>query len=87
MRILSPVKSDRSLVAAALVIGTLLIIIAIIYWVEPADSLPGFFPGHASTELDHHHFKHGIAAFLVGLACFAFAWFRSGPKRRVTPAT
>jgi hypothetical protein len=25
--------------------------------------------------------KHGIAAFLLGLACFAFAWFRSGPKR------
>jgi len=28
--------------------------------------------------------KHGIAAFLLGLACFAFAWFKSGPKR--TPA-
>jgi hypothetical protein len=28
----------------------------------------------------HHHVKHGIAAILVGLACLAFAWFRSGPK-------
>jgi 1,4-dihydroxy-2-naphthoate octaprenyltransferase len=28
--------------------------------------------------------KHGIAAFLVGLACFVFAWFRTGPKRPST---
>ena len=27
------------------------------------------------------HVKHGVASFLVGLACFAFAWFQSGPKR------
>jgi hypothetical protein len=25
--------------------------------------------------------KHGIAAFLVGLACLAFAWFNTGPKK------
>jgi HAMP domain-containing protein len=25
--------------------------------------------------------KHGIAAFLVGLACLVFAWFRTGPNR------
>ena len=25
--------------------------------------------------------KHGIAAFLVGLACFVFAWFNTGPKK------
>ncbi|HEV8462989.1 MAG TPA: hypothetical protein VGQ38_20050 [Gaiellaceae bacterium] len=73
-------KNDRLLVALALIIGTILIIVAIVYWVEPAKSLPGFFPGHEAGS-DHHHVKHGIAAFLVGLACFAFAWFRSGPKR------
>jgi hypothetical protein len=85
IRILSAVKNDRLLVTLALVLGTILIVVAIVYWVEPADSLPSFFPGHASGELDHHHVKHGLAAFLVGLACFAFAWFRSGPKR--TPST
>jgi hypothetical protein len=73
-------KNDRLLVALALIIGTILIIVAIVYWVEPAKSLPGFFPGHEAGS-NHHHVKHGIAAFLVGLACFAFAWFRSGPKR------
>jgi hypothetical protein len=28
--------------------------------------------------------KHGIAAFLVGVACLAFAWFQTGPKRAST---
>ncbi len=73
-------KNDRLLVALALIVGTILIIVAIVYWVEPAKSLPGFFPGQQDGS-NHHHVKHGIAAFLVGLACFAFAWFRSGPKR------
>jgi hypothetical protein len=75
-----PMKNDRLLVTLALILGTILIIVAIVYWVEPAKSLPGFFPGHEAGS-NHHHVKHGIAAFLVGLACFAFAWFRSGPKR------
>jgi hypothetical protein len=78
-------RNDRLLVALAILVGLVLIVIAVIYWVEPAKSLPGFFPGHQAGSA-HHHAKHGIAAFLVGLACFAFAWFRSGPKRS-TPAT
>jgi hypothetical protein len=73
-------RNDRLLVALAVVVGIILIVIAVIYWAEPADSLPSFFPGHQAGS-DHHHVKHGIAAFLVGLACFAFAWFKSGPKR------
>jgi hypothetical protein len=31
--------------------------------------------------------KHGIAAFLVGLACLAFAWFNTGPKKREAEPT
>jgi len=77
-------RNDRILVGAAIVLGIILIIVALIYWVEPAGSLPGFFPGHQAGS-GHHHAKHGIAAFLLGLACLAFAWFRSGPKRS-TPA-
>lgn len=71
-------KSVLSLVALAL--GLALIATAIVYWAEPAGSLPSFFPGH-SAHSSHHHFKHGIAAFLVGLAVLAFAWFQSGPRR------
>jgi hypothetical protein len=72
---------SRLLTAAAVVIGVALIVVAAIYWAEPAKSLPGFFPGHESGS-GHHHTKHGIAAFLVGLAVLAFAWFQSAPKKR-----
>lgn len=70
----------RTLAALAVVLGIALIAVAIVYWVEPAKSLPSFFPGHQAGS-SHHHTKHGIASFLVGLACFAFAWFNTGPKR------
>ena len=65
----------------AVALGAVLIVIGIVYFVEPAGSLPSFFPGHESGST-HHHVKHGIAAILVGLACFAFAWFNSGPKKK-----
>ncbi len=73
----------RNLAALAVVLGIALVVVAIVYWVEPAKSLPSFFPGHQAGS-NHHHTKHGIASFLVGLACFAFAWFNTGPKRART---
>jgi len=73
-------RTDRLLVVLAVVVGIALIAIGIVYWVEPARSLPGFFPGQQAGS-SHHHVKHGIAAFLLGIACLIFAWFRSGPKR------
>jgi drug/metabolite transporter (DMT)-like permease len=73
------VRNRKWLVALAVVLGVALIVVAVIYWIEPAGSLPSFFPGHEAGS-EHHHVKHGIAAFLVGLACLAFAWFNTGPK-------
>jgi Na+/H+ antiporter NhaD/arsenite permease-like protein len=73
----------RKLIVPAVILGVVLIVVAIVYFVEPAHSLPSFFPGHASAgsaEANHHHTKHGIAALVVALACFAFAWFQTGPK-------
>jgi len=69
----------KPMVLLAGIIGLLLIIAAIVYFITPANSLPGFFPGHDAT-LTKAHFKHGIGAFLLGLGCFAFAWFQSGKK-------
>jgi len=74
------VRNQRLLVGLAVVLGIVLIAIAVVYWAEPARSLPSFFPGHEAGS-SRHHAKHGIAAFLVGLACLAFAWFNTGPKR------
>ncbi len=72
---------NRKLLAAlAILLGIALIAIAIVYWAEPAKSLPSFFPGHQAGS-GHHHTKHGIASFLVGLACLVFAWFNTGGER------
>jgi hypothetical protein len=79
-------RNDRLIALLAVAAGVVLIVIAFVYWVEPAKSLPGFFPGHQAGSA-HHHVKHGIAAFLVGLACLVFAWFRTGPKRPAAPAS
>jgi Na+/H+ antiporter NhaD/arsenite permease-like protein len=73
----------RKLIVPAVIVGVLLIVVAIVYFVTPEHSLPSFFPGHTSVsspEANHHHSKHGIAALIVALACFAFAWFQTGPK-------
>jgi hypothetical protein len=75
-----------SLVVPAVLAGIVLLVIAVIYWVDTAHALPSFFPGHSSTPTSHHHIKHGIAAFVVALGCFVFAWFQTGPKP-TTPAT
>ncbi len=83
-------SNRRRLVIPAVIVGILLVIVAIIYFVEPAHSLPSFFPGHVSagdSEANHHHAKHGIAALVVAFACFAFAWFASGPSsERAAPS-
>jgi hypothetical protein len=67
------------LIIPAVLAGLVLLAIAIVYFVEPADSLPSFFPGHEAGS-SHHHTKHGIAALVVALGCFVFAWFQSGPS-------
>jgi hypothetical protein len=63
------------------ILGALALVVAAIYFVDSAGSLPSFFPGHQAGS-SHHHVKHGIAALVVALGCFAFAWFQSGPASR-----
>jgi uncharacterized membrane protein HdeD (DUF308 family) len=73
------VTQRRNLIALAVIAGVLLIALAVLYFAEPARSLPSFIPGHKSGS-DHHHVKHGIASLVVGLGCLAFAWFQTGPS-------
>ena len=75
----------KYLVPLAVILGVALIVVGIVYFAEPAKSLPSFFPGHVGAsdpEAARHHAKHSIAAVFVGLAFFAFAWFNTGPKKR-----
>jgi hypothetical protein len=73
--------SNRLAIGALAVLGLVLLVIGIVYFAEPAKSLPGFFPGHEAGSA-HHHVKHGIAAVLLGLGAFVLAWFQTGPRSR-----
>jgi hypothetical protein len=76
---------NKIVVAVCAILGVLFIVVAVVYWIEPAHSLPGFFPGHEAGS-SHHHVKHGIAALVVGLALLAAAWFASAkPQRQAEP--
>jgi hypothetical protein len=55
-------------------LGVVLIVVAIVYFVMPADSLPGFMPGHEAG-LARPRMKHGIAAAVAGVVLFAAGWF------------
>jgi hypothetical protein len=55
-------------------LGALLIVVAIVYFVLPADQLPGFMPGHEDG-VSRVHTKHGIAAAAAGVVLFAIGWF------------
>jgi uncharacterized membrane protein HdeD (DUF308 family) len=76
--------SNRTLVIVGIIAGIFFVAVGIMYFALPAKSLPlPNFLGHESGS-NHHHIKHGIASVLVGIACFVFAWFQSGPKRATT---
>jgi hypothetical protein len=58
----------------ASLLGIILIVIAVIYFVLPADSLPSFFPGHEAG-VTRIHVKHGIASGVLGVVLLAAGWF------------
>jgi hypothetical protein len=77
---------NRSLIIPAAILGVVFLVVAVLYFAQTAADLPSFFPGHEAGS-SHHHVKHGIAALVVGLGCFVFAWFQSGPKSSRDAAT
>ncbi|MGE3148928.1 MAG: hypothetical protein AB7K04_07665 [Pseudorhodoplanes sp.] len=60
--------------AVASILGLICLIAAVMYWMMPAGSLPAFFPGYEAGSA-HVHVKHGIAAAVVALILFGFAWY------------
>ena len=74
------------LILPAVALGILFLVIAAIYWINDAGSLPSFFPGHEAGST-HVHFKHGLAAAIVGLGCFVFAWCQTGGAPQRNSAT
>jgi amino acid permease len=56
------------------IIGILLIILAVIYMVTAAGSLPSFIPGHIAGSTGHHPLRAGVA-LIVGLVLLGGAWW------------
>ena len=56
------------------VLGVVLLVVAAVYFLMPADQLPGFFPGHIAGDT-HVHTKHGIVAGVVGLVLLGAGGF------------
>lgn len=61
-------------------LGLICIVIGIVYFAEPAHSLPSFFPGHTAHGTKART-KHGIAAVVVGVVLLIGAWMTSGRRR------
>ena len=51
-------------------LGVVLLVIAGVYFLLPADQLPGFFPGYEAG-VTRMHTKHGIVAGVAGLVLLA----------------
>jgi hypothetical protein len=56
------------------VLGVVLLVIAAVYFLVPADQLPSFFPGHEAG-VAKVHVKHGVASGVVGLVLIGAGMF------------
>jgi hypothetical protein len=56
------------------VLGVVLLVIAAVYFLVPADQLPGFLPGHEAG-VAKVHVKHGVASGIVGLVLIGAGMF------------
>jgi hypothetical protein len=60
--------------AVLTVLGVILIIIALVYWLVPAGSLPAAMPG-SEAGAAQVHVKHGLAALVIGIVLLGIAWY------------
>jgi hypothetical protein len=55
-------------------LGVVLVVVAAVYFLVPADQLPGFFPG-PEDGVARVHMKHGIIAGVIGLVLIGAGTF------------
>jgi hypothetical protein len=55
-------------------LGVVLLIVAAVYFLLPADQLPGFLPGH-ETGVMRMHTKHGVVAAVAGVVLLVAGWW------------
>jgi hypothetical protein len=65
-----PFKKDPFMKLILTVLGVVLLFVAAVYFLLPADQLPAFFPGH-ETGVARMHYKHGAVAGVIGVVLLA----------------
>ena len=55
-------------------LGVVLLIVAAVYFLMPADQLPSFMPGHEAGVMRVHS-KHGIVAGAAGIVLLVAGWW------------
>lgn len=80
---MAPVTQARSAspgrtvaMAVLLIIGVLAVVAGILYFAEPAKSLPGVLGTitHPAARADAHRSTRGWVALVVGIVCLAASW-------------
>jgi hypothetical protein len=67
-------KENFSMKLTLSLLGVILLVVAAVYFLMPADQLPSFFPGHEAG-VTRMHTKHGIVAGVAGLVLLAAGWW------------
>ncbi len=68
----------KALSAVLVIAGAGFILLATVYCMTPAHSLPSYLPGY-DPGLDKVHYKHALGALILGVASFFYPWL---PARR-----
>jgi uncharacterized membrane protein HdeD (DUF308 family) len=78
--------TGRTVIATLLVIiAVVAIVVGVVYLIEPAHSLPSFFPGHVKNIAGRgngKHSKRGLIAIAVGVVCLVVAVAAAATGRR-----
>jgi hypothetical protein len=64
------IQEETSMKLILSLLGVVLLVIAAVYFLVPADQLPGFFPGH-EIGVTRVHIKHGIVSGVAGVVLIA----------------
>ena len=75
-------SSGRTILAVILgVIALIFIVVAVIYLIEPAKSLPSVIPGHIDGSTGHHPLR-AAGSLIIGIVFAVGAWFALAYKPR-----
>jgi amino acid permease len=58
----------------AYLLAVVCLVLAVVYFVIPADTLPVFIPGH-DAQVHHPHHKHAAVALIAAIILFVIGWF------------